>query len=570
MEPMPGFEPNEMSREKEEEEKPADEKKPDTLTSKLRKMKMAGIAAAAIGIAAAQESPAHAETSAKDVPTQAEKRHEVIEQDFNGLTREMHSLWSEYGDMGKRSMQQETAIREKAVSGETARLAADVIANIPDEKSGAREVSILISTMSTVNAQGVVFREYKKRFGHLPEGFKSEYYGTHLRDFAPSASDIKGENIDPRIGLAAQENTAVAPAALESILENSGWATAERIKDFRRLSDDPEIRAQAVAADLTVAEYFSLLKATVKEVDALKTPEGRAAVASDPAFKQVLETEKLDIPAERRAELVAKVLLEKRETFARVEVLGASTKNLIVMTGRDRASKDGKGNPVNTFDGKKWNELAKAAHVPDSAVQSLDADSMEPKDVATGLIRAIGASEGETVVALDTHGSPESIAVSNDADTRMTLKAGAIAHALTERLRKSGNKDSLSQVTIILDSCSGYDFANALTKDIRAEWSDDAPKNGWAAKVKASDIAMPRIITMAQEGSVGIVGYGIGETLRNSQLKGIEKDGAITGKRLLQNVQPATYKSNDMTFFLPQKGSLLEIGANEQEKDPMA
>jgi hypothetical protein len=569
MERMTMHEPPEQPRDDEDKEGQKPVKEPDTLLSKMRKMRNAGLAAAVMGLA--HEGTARADTAPqKDVPAHAEKSEDVRERDSKDLMKEMHSLWSEYGNAGQRSMQQETAVREKAASGETARLAADVIANLTDEKSAAKEVSALISILSTVNAQGVVYREYHKRFGHLPEAKSSPYYEAHLRDFAPSVADVKGEDVDPRLGLVARGSDSYSQAGMRSLLDNSGWATTERIASFKRLVGDQEIRAQAISADLTVAEYFSLIKASVKEVDELKTPEGKAVVASDPAFKTVLETATLDLPPERTAELVAKVLLEKRQQFSRAEVLGPSTETLIIMTGRDRRSDGANGGKSNVIDARVWNDIAKAAHVPDKAVHSLDASVQDPKVVAMGLIDAIKDSKGETVVALDTHGSPESIAVSVEAGAEMSLKSAALAHALTERLLKSGDKESLSHVTIVLDSCSSYDFAKSLSKEIRSQWADDGSGEGWAAKMKPGDIAMPRIITMAQEGSVGFFGATVGETLRNGQLKGIEKDGAVTGKRLLQNVQAPAYRYNDMTFFLPEHGGLLEIGANEQQKDDRA
>ena len=139
------------------------------------------------------------------------------------------------------------------------------------------------------------------------------------------------------------------------------------------------------------------------------------------------------------------------------------------------------------------------------------------------------------------------------------LSVAKLAKALAERALHQADPSALSDVIINLDSCFSYDFTSNIVDFLKDAWAKqgDVP-------FPFEQLALPTIMTMAQEGSMGWGGSSMAELL-SSQKDGIQKDGGVKGARILQCVQPMAYEDNDMTFFVPEKGGrLLEMGANER------
>jgi hypothetical protein len=144
-----------------------------------------------------------------------------------------------------------------------------------------------------------------------------------------------------------------------------------------------------------------------------------------------------------------------------------------------------------------------------------------------------------------------------------------LAQYLLARLKRSDNAEELSNVTMILESCHGYDFAENLMEALRLAWvAKDERGDSLETQfgVPSNRLRSPTVITMAHADSDVISGKTINDLLPSHQ-EGIRADGGLLGGRVLQMFQPAVYEKNNMTFFASGAGRLLEFGNLDSESN---
>ncbi len=418
----------------------------------------------------------------------------------------------------------------------------------------------LVGMLGNFSAQGLLFAEAKKQTGlplHEVMEFKKNYYyyGAKLCDFSPAVEDIQDNDIDPRLNLV--EGLPFSSMVEGDIEDYPGWADPERRQVFRDFVANEKIQTLAKQADLTMVEYFSLIKSVI---------DNREGFVISPDVLTKLKEVTLELFEEKATarphvgqsdELAAQLLLEQRDLFIKKSFLGSHTKHFIQFTGYDKLE-----NGQMLFNPQKWEDVARAAGVAEEAIVRVDAadeydDSMKKKYI----LSQIGASSGDTFVSFAMHGikGGDGMMVNKFNKNFAFVSDEHIASALIDRVDATKDYQTLSQLTLCFDSCFSYNFSKNIIERMREIWKT----KGYEAKVSFEKVSLPTIITVAQEGSPGIANHTYGELLQR-QLGGIIKDGAVTGKRLSQVVQPIAYPMSDMTFFNGQQGKLLEFGGIEK------
>ncbi len=495
-------------------------KPPSTPTPSSRLKKNIGILATTVAMAgcAAPLAPLGAEHPR--TADQAQLHEAEFQRDMKQLGEIIFSF-EKLSLAMDRSIQDEATIRKAMLASELPHVVKRIVKNM-DPKLKEDHFDHIGDLLSIVNCEGLLLQAYMQRFHHLPEHNSSRYFGVRAKDYLPLGADVTDEQIDPRVQ---KKDNAFAKL---SITEYPAWTTPERKLAFRALLNDESVRRHITAADLTLSETFSLLKATI---------------AHQERFKE-----------KKSPEEVVQYLLKEREGFAKQRILGPDTETFIAFGGDDRYQQYVlEDQNRNNFYPKRWRTIAEAAHVPEKAIRVIDAtESIPAEKVKDNLIRAIQTSKGRTVLAFDTHGERERLMISlgSVSEKSVELSVGELVDALASRATSSRNTDDLKNVTIILDSCYGYNFTRELEKDFQIAYNYVTH--------------MPQVITIAHEGALGWIGHSMSDVLL-TQVKGLEKDGGLYGQRLLEYVQPLVYRENDLTFFIPKGKELLEIGKRDAE-----
>lgn len=348
------------------------------------------------------------------------------------------------------------------------------------------------------------------------------YYATTLRDYVPSPIDTWSEDIDPRnkVGLNAEERNLLT--------HRPGWAGREHKRAFRALVADREFLTMAQAADLNLAEYYSLAKMVIKH----RQPGQKPTIAND-----LLEARKC---------------LERRAAFAERILLNEDTEQMLVFYGRDRAG---------GFHGEEesgWSQIGLAAGVTPEKIRHFgQLPTQNIRDTLNNFQRAIADSRGKTFIALEAHGRTNGMGL--EVDHRLpylSLPPSDLAGSLLDRVRRSDNPRTLGELTLSLDSNFSYDFIQNLLAELKRQWHPTP-----TCAVRFEQLAMPTIIVTAQEPRPGDFGVTIAESLQQ-QVLGIRRDGCITGKRISQNTQPACYPRHDLNVFASNQGTATQFATN--------
>ena len=328
----------------------------------------------------------------------------------------------------------------------------------------------------------------------------------------------------------------------------TGWANKAKQRKFNELLKNPEIRSILSAReDLTMADAFSLIKSEVNS-EGTKNPQEN--------FKD---------------------LLEKRDELAKTNFISPTTEQVIIFD-----YDDGSGNESD-FKGKKLAETAKIAlgskaeKKPDNFIKTIttrnvDLDSATPGEELT---KAIGDSPDNTTLYLSTHSDKSGILIGKSADGKPQLLAmDGFASAFLNRLLTSyqskgseGAKNSLKNMKIIIDGCSGYNLSKHIVDRMKTLYND-----GYATAVGLpfEDIALPTIVTMAGDSSPVVLSETSGSRAltSDSYLEKIKKAGGLTGQ-ILFDLQSESYLSGgDMGFFISDHGVLKEISSNQKTIKP--
>ena len=512
------------------------------------------VAAMHEGVAQAEDRPTTAEMATESAMDQQ------IYEELMSVVNHVGEITDIMGKPGHRAMARESEARVRAQQAKIPEATKAIVHDLVKIKeSSQREIRFiqLVEDLVPVHLQGVAFSAFVQEFGELPVETGKYFFGSYAADFIPTGTQVTPEHIDPRWHGISEIGGKTGEAILKTIESEEGWSSNKRIDAFKHLLDQKDIRSLAVETDMTLAELFGTIKATMVEFDSLQ----QASADSDEEFRSITE---MPISSDRKMSLIARLIREKQQAFERQEILDVSTDALLIYTGNDHDSTHG---VKNMFDGHAWERIANAAGVNSHVIHSFDASTERPEKAATGFLYGIGDSHGKTVITIDTHGLPNGLTVDTDTPNTKMITPKQIAIRLVDRVQATKDIHSLAQVTMISDACFSHDFARNLSAEIQAEWATRAPSFSWASGQKMIDV--PIQITTAQEGSFGFIDYGFSPIL-DSQTDGISADGGLNGRRLLELVQPKAAPYTDMTFFLPRSSGkgMMEVGSNEQSQNP--
>ncbi len=372
-------------------------------------------------------------------------------------------------------------------------------------------------------------------------------------DYLPEGKKIPDLDVDPRLGQlhGIADNTGDTYAkgsAARSIRSNKSWASEERYALFTKTMDDPEIRQMLQASDMTLAEAYSAIKA------------GLRAEGFTGDQKKVRE---------KVAETLA-----AREQFKTKEILGKNTDKFLYFNhpakSEDRSVSDEStvalaeymqqlhGNNDVAVELQNENGL----YSVDGSSAILDGASYEEALAVTSgarILKALKETRGNVTVMFNTHGEEDKIAISEKAKDHVWLSSGDIAKSLIDRVEDEENPQALAGMNIIIATCYGHDFGKKLGAKLASEFERRLGK-------PAAELAMPTVITPAQEGSVS---YEDGMTKEIADNKMVfKKAGALTGEFLLRRVQPRSYHYGDLTVFSGENAAdWKEVAATEDASD---
>ncbi len=361
------------------------------------------------------------------------------------------------------------------------------------------------------NSQGLVYAAIQEaaEIKGMQTNFTRDswYYGSRLRDYIPKSKDIWSQDIDPR------NRPGIDERHRQWIKNDPSWSETRRQALFRALAERPELITRAKRHDLTLAEFFSLIKAVIHEQmrirEAGEAPESIEATAE-------------------------KLLLHYRESLRRV-ILGPETETAIILYGND-------GRLMYGAEDDAWNDTLEAAQVRPDRIQKIGTnETCTNAEVLHEVKQAIASSRGKTFIAFKTHGSTNGLYI--DRKSHEHISADDLAESLINRVRATRDLSSLKEMNIVIDACHSYDFRHEVIRLMEERWGRSPMRTH-----PFTHVDKPFFVTVVQEGSVGQGSSLICDAL-DGQFSGIQKDGAVYGQRLLQNVQPRVYEENDMTFF---------------------
>ncbi len=402
-----------------------------------------------------------------------------------------------------------------------------------EEALGRVVAKHLINSFATCNSQGLVYEALKRAIqekgGRITFHRAPTYYASRVRDFLPMSVELTYQDIDPRN----QEQASTRDR--EEINMHRGWSEETRARAFAQLALHPGIRAFAKREDLTLVEYISWLKAIHSE---------REVMAQRAAPQRV--TESLEITAVR--------LLNMHRALMRTNILDAATQKVILLYGNDNDILHG-------IEETGWERIAQGVGVPRERIAKMaTTQATSGEQLEERFLQTVRASREKTFIAIETHGSSLGITTDSREGRVSRITVSRFAEILLERVIASRDTDTLEQVTILFGSCYSYNFTRNLLQEMQSAW--ETMGQDLNPPVPFSRIKLPAIIAGSQKDSSTLNSATV-EHLLLPHLEGLRADHALTGERLLRNVQPSAYaKQCDLTFFA--QGSGAEYAADER------
>ncbi|MBP7005966.1 hypothetical protein KBB27_02490, partial [Patescibacteria group bacterium] len=346
----------------------------------------------------------------------------------------------------------------------------------------------------------------------VPIAHDGSYYAARVKDYLPVGTNVWSQDIDPR------NKPDIDSEQRQELEASPGWSGINRKRAFRLLANNQFIQRLSKQADLTVAEYFSLLKAVYHE-------HGREHRLSHGA------------PATKTVEERAAQMLVAREAFLNTMLVDHTTECAIVFYGRDRQR-------LHQGDEERgWQEVFDAVGVDQRCVQVFGTSpEHNVEDVRNRLYQAITRSRGNTFIAFDAHGAKNRLGI-DDVSNETILYQG-LATALVDRLRQTRDAASLSEMTLCIEACYSYDFAQKLVEEIKKQWEAYPSKPFPVSALRG----FPKIVTTVQEGAQATHRNKI-VSLLTDYTRGVQEDRGLSGRRVLQVIQPIAYATQDMTVF---------------------
>lgn len=378
-----------------------------------------------------------------------------------------------------------------------------------------------LQIFSSCNGEGLVYAAVRDaaRAGYGDVHFARDfsYYSSRLRDYVPTKKDIWSQDIDPRN----------RPDALEEDRErmrnDPAWSGKRRKEIFRTLATRPSLVERAQRDDLTLVEFFSLIKSIVHERGHL-TEEERARTS---------------------IETTADELLAIRRELLHRKILGPETEHVILFYGDDHARNMVHGEAETVWDGP-----LEAAGVRPERIEKISTSATRRNaDALRNLHQSIASSRGKTFLSFKTHGATDKLMIDSERGSEH-ISDTLLAQALIARIQATRNPKTLEDMDIVVDACHSYEFRNNVIQRMEELWQR-SPMRAYPF----DQVGKPFFVTVVQEGSVGQGGSLISGVLdSNSQVGAIRKDGGLYVERLLKNIQPRVYEENDMTFFGAGRG----------------
>ncbi len=412
--------------------------------------------------------------------------------------------------------------------------------------------TLIAGELSTADCYGLFYQHLRDtdEYTDRPIEKDDEHYAVRAADFLPTADEIKPEEIDPRIGLLRNDDRRKEEYKVGKLIEEApAWTDPGLQKKFKTVLANKQFRDLVTNTDCTLAEVYSIIKAAIN-------------------------TKKTSQPTQTETE-IAQWLIVEREAFKKNVLLGPETDEFIFFNYH-AATKD-----EAQFNGDTLEEIGMIAmkrHI--DGKQETDEETRKrikriegtEHNAKTTLEYAIANSRGKTTIYFNTHGSKDTLSMETGHENPLDVES--LAGDLCERIVHSHNPQTLKDLKIIFCSCHSYDFttnlASSLNKTYEAtRYEPSDPSNSHPTSYKKiigvpfERIALPTIVTAAQEGSFGYTGL---EKELKANEPAIKKEGKLTGELYSRRIQPAEYSDADITFFNGKNGSLLEIGA--QEKQP--
>lgn len=407
------------------------------------------------------------------------------------------------------------------------------------------EIQNIYAILKECNALGHYYKfvaelpaeEQEKMAVNLEWNF--DRFQSQASDYLPTGSQVHNSEIDPRllqITTQYDDGELLFPegprvSVEKTIQYHPGWTDPERIKHFRAILDDQNVRDLFTNSDCSLAEVYSIIKAAIKT----EVPENQA-------FAPVM---------------IIQSLLAEREAFKTKEILGPNTDTFIHFTLNDSDIDPEVAKQLAAL-ATIWNKGEKSVvhKIKNDSERGLQKSSFvegAPDPIIADLGLAIEKSQGNTLIYLHTHGSNEALGL-HQHDNENILSTTELAKCLLRLVDAAQNPRALEKVTLLDSICHNYDFTQKLAADLRAQYSGNP-----------SELALPTVITSAQEGSMAYT-YGFaGETLKKF-LPAIAKEKALTGNFLMRRVQPEAYLFGDPTFFTTKEnGQWQEIGENNSK-----
>ncbi len=401
---------------------------------------------------------------------------------------------------------------------------------------GGRDLFIKSLQVFSLGArQGCAFQALKEsgRRLHISirEYHDEAYYASRVRDHLPEVEDIYSHDIDAR-----NQDDSFHLQEPE-MMRHPGWTTRRKKTAFRELVADADVRQSAVDADMTIAEFFSCIKAMIHEIERIPLAQRTS----------------------RTRRTVMERILRAREDFLGASVIDQSTQQAIILYGNAVQHSDmmhfGRDphHHRDEFNQQSWEYTLQAAGMSRSKIKTFgttDAPHPRTARVRQQFFHAIATSRGKTFVATDSHGLAEELQI-DDREPEAVIDYAGLADALIRRVEATQDPRTLLDLTLCIESCYSYDFTRNVVQAFSRQWQAISTR-----PFPFSGIKLPRIITTTQEQSPAHHREKLFGMLAQ-QARGISRDRAITGKRILQCAAPLAYVYNDFTFF--QEGSGLEF-----------
>lgn len=402
-----------------------------------------------------------------------------------------------------------------------------------EEALGRVVAKHLISSFATCNSQGLVYEALKRAIqekgGQIAFRRAPTYYASRVKDFLPMSVELTYQDIDPR------NREQASTRDREEIHVNRGWSEETRARAFAQLALHPGIREFAKRDDLTLVEYISWLKAIHSE---------REVMAERAAPQRV--TESVEVTAVR--------LLNMHRALMRTNILDAATQKVILLYGNDNDILHG-------IEETGWERIAQGVGIPRERIAKMaTTPATSGEQLEERFLQTVRSSRGKTFIAVETHGSSITLTTDSRENHLSRITLSRFAKILLERVVSSRDPNTLEQVTVLFGSCYSYNFTRNFMSELQTAW--ETMGAGLNPPIPFSHIKLPAVIAGSQRDSSTLNSATV-EHILLPHLTGLSADRALTGERLLRNVQPNAYaKQCDLTFFAPGSGA--EYAADER------